>query len=209
MCTNRRCYLPWEMKFSIICDRSSPLSSCRKWPAPLIVTCSCPLAPGTIFWKYLSPPRVIGSRSLKAVRNGFSHFERMLSQTFRFLDNSEGTKYGMIRAPALYVSSGKGASYALITSDDRFDTVAICKIGPIGSSGTVFEKATHLMRFECSWSCSCVTFPKRLICILKRGYPNMALKPLALGRPVLAAMILENLCGSSPTTRRPISPPQS
>lgn len=35
------------MKSRTICASSSPLSSCRKWPAPRTVTCFCPFVPGT------------------------------------------------------------------------------------------------------------------------------------------------------------------
>ncbi len=58
-------------------DSCSPLSSWMKWPAPSIVRCSMPFAPGTRCWKPRSPPRVIGSESAKAVRNGLSHFSNV------------------------------------------------------------------------------------------------------------------------------------
>ncbi|MBA7541470.1 hypothetical protein ES705_33784 [subsurface metagenome] len=64
--------------------------------------------------KGLSPPRVTGSLSENAVKNGFSHFPNC-SNAFLLASCSGssvliGTKEGNIRAPALYVSSGKGAS---------------------------------------------------------------------------------------------------
>ena len=52
---------------------SSPASSWRKWPAFAMVGWSRPRAPGTCCWRIASMPPVIGSESLKAVRNGRSH----------------------------------------------------------------------------------------------------------------------------------------
>ena len=42
---------------------SAPASSWRKWPAPAIMTCARPRAPGTRSWKTASQPRVAGSPS--------------------------------------------------------------------------------------------------------------------------------------------------
>src|SRR5262245_50744463 len=60
----------FPMKSWTTCTSSAGASSWRKWPAFAIVTCGCPLAPGIRSWKTRSPPLVIGSASLKAVRNG-------------------------------------------------------------------------------------------------------------------------------------------
>ena len=51
----------FAMKSTTTRASSSPLSSCRKWPAPTMVVCGCPFAPGMRSWKNWSPPRVIGS----------------------------------------------------------------------------------------------------------------------------------------------------
>src|SRR5207244_4241545 len=84
---------------------SSPLSSCRKWPAPVMVVCACPFVPGIACCRRRSAPRVIGSESLKAVRKGYSKRDSV-SHAFRFggLAGSEGeigTSIGNWRAPAL------------------------------------------------------------------------------------------------------------
>ena len=93
---------------------ASGWSSWRKWPAFLIVVCGCPLAPGIRDWKTASPPRVIGSRSLKAVMKGRSNRSSTChAALFSATDGCAsviGTSAGKIRAPALKVSSGNGAS---------------------------------------------------------------------------------------------------
>ena len=59
----------------------------------------------TTFWKYISPPLVIGSESLNAVRNGLSQVLNT-SQAFRLAgiagsSGEVGTNAGKILAPAL------------------------------------------------------------------------------------------------------------
>src|SRR5262249_59353637 len=49
-----------RMKSTTIAASSSPLSSWRKWPAPVTVT---PRAPGMAMRRRTSPPRVMGSPS--------------------------------------------------------------------------------------------------------------------------------------------------
>ena len=50
---------------------SSPLSSCRKCPAPRVTAWGWPRAPGTCWCQMRWPPRVTGSRLLNSVRKGF------------------------------------------------------------------------------------------------------------------------------------------
>ncbi len=52
-----------SMRSAMTVASSSPRSSWRKWPAPSMVTCGCPLAPGTSSWKTRSQPAVAGSPS--------------------------------------------------------------------------------------------------------------------------------------------------
>ena len=93
---------------------SGPASSCRKWPPPAMVAWGRPRAPGTRVWKGRSPPLVIGSRSEKAVRSGLSH-RSSTCHAARLAPAAGssglvGTSVGKARAPALYESSGNGAS---------------------------------------------------------------------------------------------------
>ncbi len=92
---------------------AGPASSCRKCPAPVIVGCSRPAAPGSSRSSG-SIGAVIGSPSLKAQSSGRSS-PRSTSQAARFAgvagsSGRVGTIVGIARGPALYVSSGNGAS---------------------------------------------------------------------------------------------------
>src|SRR5215469_13577212 len=57
------------MKSAMTWASCSPLSSCRKCPAPLMVVWGCPAVPGTRPMNMPSPPLVIGSPSLNAHGN--------------------------------------------------------------------------------------------------------------------------------------------
>ena len=92
------------IKSTVNSASSSPLSSCKKCPAPTIVVCAWPFVPGISLWKYASPPLVIRSESLKAVKKGLSHFFNT-SQALRLgLEAGSsgliGTSIGKRRAPA-------------------------------------------------------------------------------------------------------------
>src|SRR3989442_7744667 len=93
------------MKSTTARASSSPLSSWRKWPAPVMVVCGWPSAPGIACWRMRSAPPVIGSESLKAVRNGFVQRPRT-SHALRFgaaagSSRVTGTSIRNCRAPTL------------------------------------------------------------------------------------------------------------
>src|SRR5262249_17091018 len=97
----------------------SPRSSCRKCPAPSIVVCGRPLAPGMSLCRTRSPPAVIGSESLNAVRNGFSH-RWSTSHARRFASDAGasglvGTSLGNWRAPP---PPGASAGGGAVGGDD-------------------------------------------------------------------------------------------
>ena len=152
------------------------------------MVCAWPLAPGIRAWSTRSPPLLIGSASENAVRNGFFHCSSW-TQAARFAadagsSGAVGTSVGNWRAPALYESSGNGASYAAITSGARSEVVPMFTIWPTAKSGTSCENR----------------------CQLRKASPG-GLSPV--GRNVLAATTRANRSGSSAASRRPMSPPQS
>ena len=93
------------MKSTTTRASSSPLSSCRKWPPPVIVVCGWPVGAGNRLLQHASAPPVIGSMSLNAVRKGFVQ-RRSTSHARRFgaaagSSGEVGTSSGNCRAPAL------------------------------------------------------------------------------------------------------------
>src|SRR4051794_3360068 len=98
-----------------------------------------PDAPGIFACITASPPRVIGSASENAVRNGFFQLSKTV-QAARFAgaagsSGDVGTSSGNWRAPALYESSGKGASYAATISGVKSVVEPMFTIWPIAKSG--------------------------------------------------------------------------
>ena len=110
-------------------------------PPPARVTCRWPFAPGMRWRRTRSAPAVTGSLSPKAHRNGRSKCSSTCHAApvrfrSRVVRGAWAPASGTDARPALYVSSTKGASYAAITSSGNSDTVAPCRILPIGNSGT-------------------------------------------------------------------------
>src|SRR6184192_2294357 len=75
----RAAQVAWEtgaaqerMKRATCSASASPASSWRKWPAPAMIGCSRPAAPGMARWRTGDIGPVIGSESENAHRNGIS-----------------------------------------------------------------------------------------------------------------------------------------
>ncbi len=133
-------------------------------------------------------PPVIGSESLKAVRNGRSH-SPSAAQASRLAgaagsSGRVGTRVGIARTPTLLSSVGNGASYAARTSSVVPRTQPAATSRPM-SSTSAFSTA------------------------LRNIHQISGMSKSPVGRPVFAATTRANRSGCSATSRSPSSPPQS